>query len=329
MKPNIFFRADGNQRIGLGHVYRSLALAEMLKTDFDCHFIIRNPIPSLQRAILKTCQSLIKLPATNNELHEARSQVLPLLRGKEIIVLDGYAFGTRYQQIVKENGSQLVCIDDIYSTHFVADLIINHAGGISPEVYSMEAYTQLCTGPSVALLRWPFCHAAQNRQSSTDESSCFVCLGGADPKNDTLRVLRKLEASKKIKQCYVITGAAYAYLPELMAYMERSSMKILNLSDLDGPAMVAVMNKCGMAVCPSSSISYEYLSVGGTLYLHQIADNQSQLFQYLTNERLAFSFERFPVKDSTMIAEARQLQAQVFRGDSPANLLQIFKNLLS
>ena len=226
MKPNIFFRADGNQRIGLGHIYRSLALAEMLKASFDCHFIIRNPIPSLQRVILKTCLSLIKLPETKNDLHEAKTQVLPLLYGKEIIVLDGYGFGTDYQKIVKENGSPLVCIDDIYSTHFVADMIINHAGGVSSDLYSMEIYTQLHAGPSVALLRKPFCQAAQNRQEPADEASCFVCLGGADPKNDTLQVLRKLEASKTIEQCYVITGAAYAYLPELKNYMKRSSMKI-------------------------------------------------------------------------------------------------------
>ena len=32
-KPKIYFRADGNSRMGLGHVIRSLALAEMLRDD--------------------------------------------------------------------------------------------------------------------------------------------------------------------------------------------------------------------------------------------------------------------------------------------------------
>ena len=41
MKPKIYIRADGNSGIGLGHVIRSLALAEMLKEDFNCIFATR------------------------------------------------------------------------------------------------------------------------------------------------------------------------------------------------------------------------------------------------------------------------------------------------
>ena len=42
MKQRVYFRADGHAKMGLGHVIRSLALAEMLKEDFDCYFIIRS-----------------------------------------------------------------------------------------------------------------------------------------------------------------------------------------------------------------------------------------------------------------------------------------------
>ena len=36
IKKKVVLRADGNSKIGLGHVYRLLALAEMLKEDFEC-----------------------------------------------------------------------------------------------------------------------------------------------------------------------------------------------------------------------------------------------------------------------------------------------------
>ena len=58
-KAKIVFRADGHAKMGLGHVIRSLALADMLKEDFDCHFMIRNPLPALRVQIMEVCQHLI------------------------------------------------------------------------------------------------------------------------------------------------------------------------------------------------------------------------------------------------------------------------------
>jgi UDP-2,4-diacetamido-2,4,6-trideoxy-beta-L-altropyranose hydrolase len=42
-KSRIVLRADGNSRIGLGRVIRSLALAQMLDEVFECVFAIQEP----------------------------------------------------------------------------------------------------------------------------------------------------------------------------------------------------------------------------------------------------------------------------------------------
>ncbi|MFT5648133.1 MAG: UDP-2,4-diacetamido-2,4,6-trideoxy-beta-L-altropyranose hydrolase, partial [Aureispira sp.] len=61
-KTRIYFRVDGDNKIGLGHIYRSLGLVEMLKDSFECFFIIRNPLKSLEEKIQKNA-SLIALPS--------------------------------------------------------------------------------------------------------------------------------------------------------------------------------------------------------------------------------------------------------------------------
>ena len=38
----ILFRVDGNSDIGLGHIYRTLALAEILKDRFDIEFVTKS-----------------------------------------------------------------------------------------------------------------------------------------------------------------------------------------------------------------------------------------------------------------------------------------------
>ncbi|MDB5222992.1 MAG: Spore coat polysaccharide biosynthesis protein predicted glycosyltransferase, partial [Chitinophagaceae bacterium] len=47
-KSHILFRADGNSKIGLGHVYRCLAIAERLSEHFNCYFAIRQQSSELK-----------------------------------------------------------------------------------------------------------------------------------------------------------------------------------------------------------------------------------------------------------------------------------------
>jgi spore coat polysaccharide biosynthesis predicted glycosyltransferase SpsG len=65
----VILRADGNSEIGLGHVYRSLALAEMLNEDFETVFLIKKPLKELKRTILQTCSECIE-PADGNKKQE-------------------------------------------------------------------------------------------------------------------------------------------------------------------------------------------------------------------------------------------------------------------
>jgi len=41
MIKKILFRADGNYKIGLGHLFRSFALIEMFKDEYECVFLTR------------------------------------------------------------------------------------------------------------------------------------------------------------------------------------------------------------------------------------------------------------------------------------------------
>ena len=51
-KRKAVFRTDGNDKIGLGHIVRCCALADMLKGEFDNYFYVRSP----SREIIKEIQ---------------------------------------------------------------------------------------------------------------------------------------------------------------------------------------------------------------------------------------------------------------------------------
>ncbi|MGK0364014.1 MAG: UDP-2,4-diacetamido-2,4,6-trideoxy-beta-L-altropyranose hydrolase [Saprospiraceae bacterium] len=327
MKTTIIFRADGSHKMGLGHVVRSLALARMLTKGFQCQFATKNPPIDCIPQIKEVCEKLIEIPEFENVEEEAKNLAKNYLTGNEIIVLDGYHFRTEYQRILKNTGCKIVCIDDIYETHFVADAIINHAGGIQKSQYSAEKDTRFNLGLDYVLLRPAFSAAAKNRQALNTMQYTFICLGGADPNNDTIDILKKLEISKSIKSCFVVIGAAYKHRLALKKFIDNSTIEVTVLENISAEKMVETMRLCPIAITSPSTISIEYLTIGGQLYLHQIADNQTNLRDYLTTTEVAFDFSEFPITNTNKIENALAKQKNLIDGKSPLRLRNIFREL--
>ena len=141
MKSKICLRADAGVNIGYGHFIRSLALADMLKDEFDCVFYTAEPTPYQIEELQKICSYVSLSEATKIE------DFLADLDGTEIVVLDNYYYTTDYQREIKGKGCKLVCIDDMHDKHYVADAVINHAPGSKDAQFSKENYTKLYLGP--------------------------------------------------------------------------------------------------------------------------------------------------------------------------------------
>ena len=328
-KFKLYIRADGNAQMGLGHVIRSLALAEMLSADFDCHFLIRMPIRLLIPQIKAVCEELIVLPEPENDLAEADFLNHSVLPPESLVVLDGYHFTTEYQRLLKKARHTLVCIDDIHASPFLADAVINHAGGAQPTDYETADYTKLYLGLSYLLARSPFRAAARKRVPlEMREEAVFICFGGADPNNETLTTLQKCEALPTLKKCYVILGSAYLHQEALDQFIAQSKLEIVKLNNLSAEEMVIYMQKCRAAITSPSTVAYEYLSVGGILYLKVIADNQKEVYQHALSTGLAFALEDYPQHDQELLQRALHLQKQLLDGEQDKRLRQVFFDLL-
>ncbi|TSA49157.1 MAG: hypothetical protein D4R43_04285 [Sphingobacteriales bacterium] len=62
----IVFRTDGVEKIGLNHLIRCAALAEMLREYYECVLAIRAPNPSALQLVGGIFHSIISLPASEN-----------------------------------------------------------------------------------------------------------------------------------------------------------------------------------------------------------------------------------------------------------------------
>jgi UDP-2,4-diacetamido-2,4,6-trideoxy-beta-L-altropyranose hydrolase len=334
MKPKrrVIFRADGNSRIGLGHVARSLALAHMLREEFECVFAIQAPAKELQEQIKGVCHGLIALPPSHPSEDRFVHELDAYISSEEIVVLDGYDFGTAYQRSVKDKGALLVCIDDIHAFPFVADAVINQAGGVSAAQYHVAPHTKLCLGPAYALLRPPFLATSQRKRTLPQGNpKVLLSLGGADSQNLTLQLAKEIAASHANLQVEVVVGAAYQHIVTLQAWLREQPDFALH-SNLSAQQMCELMEQCAAAVTAASGVAYEYAAVGGMLFVLQTADNQEGIYQFLLASGIAREYRDIAEQLTAPLTqeafeEQVAVQRQHFDGQSPERLCEVFRRL--
>lgn len=244
----------------------------------------------------------------------------------DIVVLDGYRYDERYQRAIKSREIKLVCIDDIHSYHFVSDVVINHAGGISNKSYSIEPYTRLCLGPSYVLLREPF---LKSRLPHSMSGNILICMGGSDPQNETQKILLDLLGSNGAENIHIVLGGGYKFLYPLRDMIEQNgaSDKVFLYQMLDASKLADLMAICPVAVTPPSTVAFEYLSVGGILYLHQIAENQRDVKRYFINSGLAFDYIDFPITDNELLRSVSENTKKLFDRKSASRLVDVFNSI--
>lgn len=340
----LLFRADGNAQIGLGHVMRCLALADMLKNDYAMRFAIVEPAANVSSMIEQAGLSVLSLPATDQQ-----RIFLDLIEPDDIVILDGYSFDELFQQSVHSRAKKLVFIDDLLTGHQVADVLINHAGGVTEAEYDASSDTRFCLGPHYALLRPAFLNPA-GFGSAPAEGPLFVSLGGADPQNISLTVLEAIWRVDATLPVHLILGPFHPNRAAIEAF--RKQLPNLTIrQNLTAPQMVDELTACRLAITACSTIAYEVCAINRPLITIVTADNQARLAQFLSEEKLALSVN-FPTLltrltpvialdqmlklsiqafefSPEIVADSLASQRRFFDGRSPERFRALFQTLSS
>lgn len=272
-RTHIVFRCDGNAQIGLGHVYRCLALAQIIKD----HYLISFFSKTLPESLFTKIRSL----GFSANLIDDETDFLDCLRGSELIILDNYQLDSFYQVTIKNKGCKLICIDDLHDKEFYADLIINPAIGIDSSHYKCQPYTKFALGIEYALLRPPFLKAATNVRQIEKVETVFICFGGSDPMNLTIRTLKLVLNSKKIRRVFVVVGAAFKNLNEIDSLIDNPVVECFQ--NIDDDQMVSLMTTSDLAIVPASGILIEILACGVIPITCFYAKNQSDFHESITS----------------------------------------------
>lgn len=269
-RRKIFFRADAGPEIGYGHFIRTLALADMLKEDFDCTFFTQKPTDYQKREAADICP-LVELPSDDSRF----DLFLEKLSGDEIVVLDNYFYTTDYQRKIKEKGCKLVCIDDMHDKHYVADVVINH-GCDNPDLFDVKPYTRLCLGLVYALLRKPFLEAKP--AARREQGHVVVAFGGSDANNLTTKYAQILSQRADVSKITAIVGDAFQFTNEL-----ENIPKVQILRNLTAQQMADLFCTVQFAVLSASTTCIEALACQCPVYAGWYVDNQKGMYAFLND----------------------------------------------
>jgi len=323
-KQKVIIRVDGSSNIGLGHIYRGIALAEMLKNDFEINFITKST--STTSPLTDAGYKFDLLPANIELLKEPYffNETLP---ENTIIVLDGYDFTEKYQQKIKEHNYKLVYIDDLAIGTQKADLVINHSPGIIKSDYKTENYTKLALGLDYALLRQSFINFDRsNVKVNNGIKNILVSFGGADPKDFTYKTVIELLKTDKIEQINVILGAAYKHTNIL----DINNNKLKTHRNLSEKQVFEIMNKADLAIVPASTTLFELFAVKTPVISGYYIENQKYFYNYLKHKKMIYGVGDFNVFDMNKLNDIllnfeSNYKNNFIDGRQSIRIIQLFK----
>lgn len=309
---NLLLRADGSIAMGTGHIMRCIALAQAWQDRGGSVSIgIASSTPALEAWLREAAIQVYHLAAEPGGLDDAQiTATLAHQLDSPWVVVDGYQFDAAYQRSLKAAGLKLLFLDDYgHADHYAADWILNQNISASASLYlHREPYTQLLLGNQYALLRREFCQwIGWQRPIPPTAHRVLVTLGGADPDNVTLKVIRALQPMGMELEALVVVGGSNPHLETIQTAIATSPSIQLVQNVTNMPERMAWAD---LAVAAGGSTSWELALMGLPTLVIVVAENQRLIAETLdikgVGRNLGWHEE---VKPATIAASLTELSA--------------------
>ena len=268
---SLVIRTDAGPKIGTGHVMRCLALAQIWQEHGGrVTFISHCENEKLSQRILEGGFDLVCVTKRHPDPGDLQQtlEMLAMIKGKRSrttpwFVLDGLHFDTTYQKAYKDHGNKVLVIDDMaILPYYHADIVLNQNIHAEDLIYPCAPETVLLMGPKYLLLRREFFQYRNCRRSFPEKArKILVTLGGADPDNITVRIIKALnrlgDPDYKVK---LVVGPANPHIEGIREELSRSSFVSELLSNVKNVAELMVW--ADMAICSGGTTVWEFAFLG-------------------------------------------------------------------
>ena len=273
---NVLIRADGNERIGSGHIMRTKSIANELK-GFGAKVLYALADERGKRLINNEFQSVV-LSSNYECLDDEINALSSVVKEQEIklILLDSYFVTPKYFKELKKL-AKVAYIDDLDAFAYECEAIINYGAFFDKNEYKarQNLAKKHFLGSEFAPLRAEF-GSTQKSSKNTQKKQVLLTTGNTDLLGIMPRLLEAFLSDESLKnlEFLAISGAFNEHENKLLAL----SAKHKNIKVLKSPEnMAQIMAEADFVLSAGGSTLYELASLAKAVICFSIAANQNNI----------------------------------------------------
>lgn len=290
----VIIRADGNAKIGAGHLMRCLtiveAIADMLKGREEiCFFCADEQSANMVRAAgfrVKVLESDYR----DMESELPKWKLLVARQNKNVcgsntsmtILVDSYHVTDAYLEGLRHYG-KVYLMDDMQEHAYPVDGVINYNAFAKEEIYRRlyeNGDTECLIGSAYVPIRQQFLN--RNYKVADVVKNVLITTGGGDVDNIAGKILQTLY--RENISFHIVTGRFNPHL-ETLREAQRSLQGVHIYHDVND--MAGLMEKCDIAVTAGGTTIYELAAIGVPFLCFSYARNQEALTEYIGAKKIA------------------------------------------
>lgn len=291
---NVIVRVDASTVIGSGHLMRCLTLTKRLRClGHNVTFIMRAHRGSMQSVVEQQGFSYRMLARPRSyhgkeyeswlgvsQTEDAVDTIAAMGTRVNLLIVDHYALDHEWEALLRPHVNSIFVIDDLANRSHLCDFLLDanldaEKGDKYTDLVPRNCHTFL--GIKYLLLRQEFYDVKLGHCNDTvkdhDRRCVFVCFGGSDPSNETMRTLRALSSYRSSKlNVYVVIGASNLYRRELEDFCRSLHWHVF--CQIDYVALLMAKSEC--AIGAGGTMTWERCFLGLPSLVVAIAENQRE-----------------------------------------------------
>jgi CMP-N-acetylneuraminic acid synthetase/spore coat polysaccharide biosynthesis predicted glycosyltransferase SpsG len=263
-RKHILFVVTGNDKVGLGHVYNTLILANDI-LNHQVSFLVDKD-SKLAYEKIKSRNYPVFIQQSDNIITDIQKL------SPDVIINDRLDTSSEYIKELKQLNYKVINFEDLGDGAKEADLVIN---AIYPE---NEIIPKHYFGHDYFVLRDEFVYSQQ--KEIKDVKNVLITFGGVDPNNYTKKVIDSIYSFCKTNNITidVIAGFGYNKYETLQDYDVNFYKNVLNISDY--------MLKADIIFTSAGRTVYEIASIGTPAIV--LAQNERELTHFFASSKHGF-----------------------------------------
>ena len=275
---SVLIRVDADSEIGTGHVMRCEALAHrLICRSFQITFACASLPDSLEKRLRGIGARIIRLPP----MHDWRSDLYAIRYASpamvDLLIVDHYRLDRRWEQSMRSRARRILVIDDLADRDHDCDLLLDqnlHHNAYLRYLSRVQPETRLLLGPRYAILRGEFYDPRLFRRRDGGMKRLLVFFGGADPGNQSLKVIEAIRMFGDAPfETTIVLGPTHPDPDSVM----RAATGLKELTLLGATCeMGLLMSQADLALGTCGIAAWERCALGLPSFVTITADNQRE-----------------------------------------------------